>query len=70
MRGLTWNEPASSLPWEVNARERVRGRKKPSLPRGMERPWTTLGCFSTEEEMVRQGQDLQYCRWLRTKPLR
>lgn len=25
----------------LKARERVRGRKKPSLPRGMLRPWTT-----------------------------
>lgn len=28
---------------DVNARESVRGRKKPSLPRGMLRPWTICG---------------------------
>lgn len=31
----------SELSCDVKARERVRGRKKPNFPRGMERPCTT-----------------------------
>ena len=37
----TAKESGASFPWDVNARERVRGRKYPSLPRGMLSPWTT-----------------------------
>jgi hypothetical protein len=42
VRSPTAKELFSLLSWDVKARERVRGRKKPSLPSGMLRPWTTF----------------------------
>jgi hypothetical protein len=46
--GLTapeiWKEPASSFPCELNARDKVLGRKNPSFPKGMLSPCTTWEC--------------------------
>jgi hypothetical protein len=41
IRSPTRKDSLSLALWEVNARDRVLGRKKPSLPKGMLRPWTT-----------------------------
>jgi hypothetical protein len=41
IRSVMSNELFSLLSCDVKARESVRGRKKPSLPSGMESPWTT-----------------------------
>jgi hypothetical protein len=38
---LTRNASSESRLCEVKARESVLGRKNPSLPRGIDRPWTT-----------------------------
>ena len=64
MRSEIWKESGSSLPCELNARDRVLGKKNPSFPKGMLRPCTTWHCQLT---LYYIWVDLRCCKWPRTK---